>query len=350
MRESKIAIEDAVLLDNKLWFVLRDYKSLAVMDIRTKETKSYEIPSNGLYTQIKAFGSIALVGRKIYLIPHLDKVLLQFDVDSEEFVEIGMDSSIIQNKDGLFMGVGIYQNYLFIMGADVPTIIRVNTLNNNVDYITDWCQMVEPLIFDSKDAYFRKQTVIIGDKLYVPFCNANAVLEIDCNSMQSVIHSMGEEKQGYSGICFDGEAIWLSPRRNGHLIKWHLNSNQIDSMQISGLKALGNVLTYTGIIFYDKKILLLPMMRRQTLCIEQENVAELSGEYLFVQQNEKHLIFYEGNTGNLTIIDRKLDVLSEIMIDRVKVNLEKILRESKNFVIENASENIRDFINVIKKD
>ena len=350
MRESWIAIEDAVCLDNKLWFILRDYKSLGVMDIRTKETKSYVIPSNGFYTQKRAFASMALVGRKLYLIPFFNRILLQFDVDSEEFVEIGIDSNIIENKNALFMGVGIYQNYLFVMGVNVPAIIRVNTLNNNVDYLTDWCQAVERLIFDSKDAYFRKQTVIIGNKLYVPFCNANAVLEIDCNSMQSVIHSMGEEKQGYSGICFDGEAMWLSPRRNGNMVKWNLYSNQIDRIQISGLKALGNVLTYAGLIFNDKKIILLPITKRQTLCIEKENVTELSGEYSFVQQNENYIIFYERSNGKFTIIDRTLDVLSEILIDRVKVNIEKILCENQNFVVENVSGDIMDFLDVIEKD
>ena len=344
MKRNAIDIEDAVLLDNKLWFLLSDYKCLVAMDIETKETKTYTIPSSGSYTQARSYGSMALVGRRIYLIPLCDRMLFQFDVDSEEFEEIKIDSEVIENKTILFMAIGVYHKYLFVMGISVPAVLRVNTENNHIDYITDWKFTVEKQIFDSKDAYFRKQSVVIEDKLYVPFCNANAVLEIDCNTLKTVIHSMGGEKQGYSGICFDGESLWLSPRKNGSIKKWNLHINQVDAISIFGLEELGDTLTYVGIVLNRDKKILLPNMNKQDMTIEVDDVEVLKGSYVVAQDDKENTIFYERNSGIFTVIDRVSMTQTEIEIEKVDVDIEKILSESNNFTIENSAFTIWDFI------
>lgn len=348
MKKNAIGIEDAVLLDNKLWFILSDYKSLVSMDIETKETKSYTIPTEEAYVQKRAFGSMALVGRKIYLIPFYERVIMQFDADSEEFKEVEIDSRIIENKNALFLGIGMYQNYLFIMGVDVPAVLRVNTINNHIDYITNWQQEVENLIFDFNDAYFRKQSAVLNNKLFAPFCNANAVLEIDCISMKTVIHSLGEEKKGYSGICFEGSSFWLSPRKNGSMVKWDLDTKRIENIEIPEAKGMGNILTYTGIVSSNGQKLLLPITKKQTTCIEGVNVTELSGVYSFVQDDEIRIIFADKNSGILTVIERESNTQSEIEIGKVKVDIEKILYESGNTVVENEVTDVRNFIEFVQ--
>lgn len=351
MKRNAISIEDAVLLDNSLWFILSDYKNLVSIDIETKKRKSYTIPTGGSYTQKRAFASMAVVNSKIYLIPFADRTLLQFDVSSEKFEEIKIDSRIIENQSLLFMGVGVYQNYLFVMGVFAPAILRVNTVNNHVDYITDWQKNIEKLIFDFGDAYFRKQSVVLDDKLYVPFCNANAVLEIDCNSMETVIHSIGEEKQGYSGICFDGKSLWLSPRKNGSMVRWDLSSNRVDNIRIIGLEEAENKFMYIGVILSNDKICLLPSVKSQTLCEEEGKVIELKGEYSFVQSDEIKIIYYEKNKGIVTIIDRESGTQSEIEIDKVEidVNIEEVLCENYKVIIEDSVFDIGDFLRFVQK-
>ena len=125
MKSKSFEIEDAVLKEGKLWFCLSDYKCLGSMDLETKETKTYVIPTEKTYIQKKAVISMVLMGHKIYLIPFGEKVIMQFDIITEEFEKIDIDEKIVPYKKGMFFGVGKCGQYLFIMGAFVPVIFTL---------------------------------------------------------------------------------------------------------------------------------------------------------------------------------------------------------------------------------
>ena len=258
MKNNRIEIEDAVLQDGRLWFCLSDYKCLGSMDLETKETKTYVIPIENTYIQKKSFISMALMGHEIYLIPLGEKVIMQFDVITEEFEKIDIDDKIVPYKKGMFFGVGKCGKYLFIMGAFAPAILRVDTNNNHIDYITDWYQEAEKLVFDFKDIYFRRQCVVKNNKLYVPFCNANAVLELDCISMKTRVHKLGEKKQGYSGVCIEGNTLWFSPRKSGDIVTWDIVTKHINTISVPGLQNLSGECTYAGILANKNKKMLFP--------------------------------------------------------------------------------------------
>lgn len=339
MDKKHIGIEDAVRVDNQIWFCLSDYKSLVSMDIETKEQKAFTIPSDGPYMQKRAFGSMYAVGRKVYLIPFYERVIMQFDIDAEEFHRIGIDESIIEDKTHLFLGVGVYQNYLFIMGVDVPAILRLNTFNNNIDYVMDWKEKVKNLIFDSSDAYFRKQAVVIDNKLYVPFCNANAVLELNCTDLETEIHCMGAEKQGYSGICYDGSAFWLSPRNVGAVVKWEVRTHKISKMR--------DLVTapYVGIIFINGKKIMLPMVEKQIYMSNiTENIFELCGVCSFVQEDMKNILFYEPQKGWLTWIDKEGNKQLGVEVGGFTPDIDAIFREKWNVVEETREMGIHQFV------
>lgn len=345
MKKRKNKIEDAVLMDEKIWFCISCCESLFSMDIVSKEKKSFRIPSGGAYVKERAFGSMRAVGRKIYLIPFYERVIMQFDVDTETFCRIEIDSSMIENKTALFLGTGVYQNYLFIMGLDVPVILRLNTENHQIDYITDWNQKVENLIFDSSDVYFRKQSVVLDNRLYVPFCNANAVLEVDCISLKTTIHCMGEEKQGYSGICFEGSFFWLSPRKNGSIVRWNFNTEQISKIDLGGMKNREDSLSYIGIITLDSEIALLPLVEKKRGS-RKENVFELCGSYVFVQEDEKSILFFDRNTEILTLIDKENSKKTELEVGTIPVDIGSLLQE-KGDILREETVSIQQFIELI---
>lgn len=262
MSRNAIGLEDAVLVDNKIWFCLSDYKSLVSMDIRSKKNKVYTIQSEGKYDDKRAFGSVKEMGNKIYLLPYYAREIMCFDIETEKFQEIKIDAGNIERGKAFLLGTGVYQNYLFATGVDVPVILRLNTLDNHIDYITGWQQEAEKYIFNS-DIFFRKQCVVVDNRLFVPFCNANAVLEIDCITLKTVIHSMGLEKQGYSGLLSEGKLLWLSPRNGGNVVKWDIEAKKI--YQIKAARSINtiNSLTYIGIIMLQNKKLLLPIVEKK---------------------------------------------------------------------------------------
>lgn len=347
MKKNGIAVRDALVVDNKIWFCPGHYKSLCSLDMSTNERKGYVIPTEGLYTKGSMFSSMAVVGNKIYLIPLHDKVIMQFNIESKEFQRIELVPEIVGDNSELFAGVSRWGDYLFVWGARNPMILKLNTLNNQIDYIVDCKQKAQEVIFDYKDVCFRSQGVISDDKLFLPFCNANAILEVDCISMETVIHRLGEEKQGYSGICLEGKALWLSPRKKGRLVKWDLKTKKMDEIQMPGLSKAKKEYVYVGIAANNAEKILCPFWERQSVRIEDQNITELDGRVGFVRDEENYIIMAGVDNGIITVINKSANSWSEFRIGKIDVDVEKILIENNNIVVENDSIGILNFMEYI---
>lgn len=349
-----ITLVDAVKINETIWFFPYYFNRLFVMNIKTKIVKYYDIP---LFIErhggVENFSSMVYIGEKIYLIPFYAQEILQFDILSEKFTSIAIDPIWLRDKKELCMGTAVYGKYLFLMGACVPVIFRINIMDNSIDYITDWMKKVEDIIFNKEDAFFRKQNILLGNRLYIPFCNVNAVLEIDCESMETVIHKLGEEKEGYSGICFSEGNIWLSPRYHNRLTKWNIKKNSVYKIELFGHRTEEYI--YIGIIEQNgKKFLLRPTEGQEIEVDKKDNIYELKGGYDFVRESENILMYYRREKGNLIIYDKwKQDIKSiEIKIDEndLKYN-NKIFSEVETVVKENNEINSSLFLKmVIKKD
>lgn len=351
----KIAIGDAIESNNMIWFVPLHFRCLFSIDKVSKEIQSYEIPSTEPYSIESPFGSMKLIKDKIYFIPLCEKMLVCFNINKKEFKKIELDKSIIGDKKAIFMGVAEYKNCLFITGAEVPAIIRVNTENDSLDYIIDWEQKIKDLVFDYEDAYFRKQCIVLKNKLYVPFCNANAVLELNCDNLLSEIHVLGEQKQGYSGICFDGKRFWLSPRKNGDLVKWNSETGEKEYFAL-GIKENEGKLIYAGILCYKDWKVLLPFSGKDRVKYENNKIVILNGSYNFSQESDNNIIYYEAEQGVLTIIDKKTNHTSEIVI-RIKSEdfnnyliMQEYMQKSDYFIVEREEREIEQFVPLIQKE
>lgn len=316
-----IKLVDAVKMDNIVWLCPMYFSCLFAFDIyKGRVIENYRIPSSRGYSAIRSFGSIVNVGRKIYFVPFYEREVIQFEIDTKRFDKIELDERIIKDKKELFMGTGVYNQYIFMMGVSVPLIVRLDTTDNSIIYLKDWLHKVNGYIFNQKDAYFRKQSLLVDNKLFVPFCNANAVIAIDCENLDTSVYHLGDEKQGYSGICLLGEAIWLSPRSAGKIVKWNYKSGEI--FDFDGSKGRAEDISYTGIVNEQEKKLVLSGMRNgQVFEIKEENVYVMDGEYDFMQEDERVLMYYESISGALTIYDK---VQNEKKVIEVKIEKNNI--------------------------
>ncbi|MBQ7944877.1 MAG: hypothetical protein IJ326_12560 [Lachnospiraceae bacterium] len=348
-QECKVELEDAVVIEDKIWFCTSNFKCLGSINLETKKKEYFDVPSEGLYSTGRAFGSMQLVGRKIFLIPFREKAIMEFDIDTRQFYQIEIDKSIVGNEKILFLGTKLYKDYLFIMGVNVPAIIRLNTVTREIVYITDWKNKVQGLIFEHQDAYFRKQNILYEDKLYVPFCNANAILEVDCASLNTIVHKLGDEKQGYSGICREKNHVWLSPRKQGEIVKWNIKNGQIEKTYIAHRANIRNKLSYIGIICVGDEKMLLPISGREKDVYIAKNIRELEGEYSFVQENGNDIIVYEKRKGILTLFNTHFNTkdMVEIEIDKNVIDIERIVQEKNNFLLEMGGLGVRELIGIV---
>lgn len=348
----KIRVNDAIEDGRNIWFFSTNFKSIFLLDTLSKKTLCYRIPSNSTCSLNGFFSSMSLIQNKIYLIPLYERDIFCFDMDKREFKKIKINREFSEINKALFMGVANYKDYLFIMGIELPVIIRLNTRDDSIEYITQWEKNIRNLIFDRKDAYFRQQWVILDNKLFVPFCNANAVLELNCDDLDVKIHIVGKDAQGYSGISFDGKYFWLSPRKNGKLVKWNVETGAKDYFRIDENEVESEAISYAGIVCCNEEKILFPFHEeRKNIGIPSQNIIVLKGEYSFCRENNNTVIFYEAEQGVLTKINKLTHETLEIPI---QVEIKDIdffvdIKEQGYFMpMEENGMGLVQFIKVIK--
>ena len=193
--------------------------------------------------------------------------------------------------------------------------------------IRDRYDKVKPFIFNEQDAFFRRQVVTLSDKIYIPFCNANAILELDSNTLETQIHVLGKEKCGYSGICFDGKEFWCSPRtKKDYLLEWNMETGETTYTPQED-----NV--HVGIAYCGGKVKLFP-----------------ASIYTFVKHNEKGVIYFVKSQCAVFIGKEDYNEHDGIPIE---VDLSDIpIREklAKGFVNESKDISLKGVLKVLTED
>lgn len=333
----KISIADAIYENGKVWFCAQHFNGLFCIDLETKNIVQIGIFPGEAYCQERLSLSMKIVDKKIYFAPFQAKSIFIYDMESQQFSSIKIEEQYINDllHPFFFGGIEEYENYLFILPAYSPTIMRIDTKTQEVIYISDWLEKVEGKIFNRDEVFARKQGIVVGNRLLVPFCNVNAVLELDCDTLKTQIHFLGAEEEGYSGIDYDGERFWLSPRESGDL-KWCNSSfDTTGRVSIRQDKMIKEQYAYAGVLCYNNRVLVFPEVEEKWLLDEKnKNVEIVDGKYSFVKKDKNILYYYERNIAKLIVLDNKgQEIEVEAIADSAILNIPRVFAE-KSSVLE----------------
>lgn len=325
MSRVSLAIEDIVIVENNAFFFALDFNGLYSMSMTEQKVHLCgRVPWEPLAGE-RLFGSIAEVDGKIYLIPFSAHSIAVYSVETSEFTKIELKEEM-SRIDYLFMAVEKVGKDLFLFGVKVPYIVKLDTVTNKMTYLQDWHSGVAPFIFNKADAFFRRQVVTLGNKFYIPFCNANAILEFNVNTLESTIHVIGEEARGYSGICFDGENFWCSPRKKQDcLLRWNRETDE--KMYVSAEENDA----YLGIVYYNNQVK--PI---------------LGSIYNFAKYIGKDMIYFEKKGNTLVMEGEKTNKKCCISVDNAEIPLKEILM--KKIIKETKEIPLKVFIEILIHD
>lgn len=345
----KVAIGDAVIYKRKIWFNTFNFNALFCMDIGTGETVHVGKFPNETYERKRLYESMKLVGSKIYFAPFSAGTIAVYDTEQKEFGTIKLDEKQTGCGQGkpLFGGVELYGKYLYFLPVFSKAIVQIDTDSNEVIYITGWTKKVENLIFNKKDAYFRRQCVLVDNKLMIPFCNANAVLEFNCDTLDYMVYQLGTEERGYSGICYDGHYFWLPSRTSRELFRWNpqINSGEIIGLDYDGM--LPKAYAYVGVLCQEKEIVVFSSFGKEKR-IEMRDVGIVvpDGKYMFVKKEKDIWLYYRTDTGKMTLFNKEDGNKAEVAI-KVKfadINIELLSRNSKDALREGEDLDIESLV------
>ncbi|MDE6603100.1 MAG: hypothetical protein K2K90_13265 [Lachnospiraceae bacterium] len=346
--EEKIELTDALKIDEEIWLLPDYFSRLIILDTNTDRiVKYYDIPVKEGYGAVRSFSSMAFIDHKIYLIPFLEKRIVKFDMKTKSFTDIILDAKITGSQKELFWGKRVYGKYIFAMGASASVIIRLNTVDDSVEYITDWKHTIQNLTYKKELFFFGSQNVVLDGKLFVPFWNMDAVLEINCETLETTIHELKNMNSGYSGICYSEGFMWLIKRENGEVIKWNVERKEIRAVENSGMEDEKNY--YLGMVKQDTRKNLLPRKKKGRLYYsEKEGLFDVEGAYSFLQEDSFTLRYYENISGILTMYDKQANETQEIEIyvDKSFLDIDRILNTKGIRLEENRDINLVDLLKV----
>lgn len=330
-QDIEIFMEDCVVMGSKIYFFSKDWNALYVADFVTKETKLVStMPEEKIYARRLCAG-IVYYNKKLILLPMTAEKIWVFDLESNQWKGIerrnlgcGDDS-----QKEIFRAI-IYRKNLFLIGSNYPAIIRMDMLTYELEYLT------EPYTFLSSlktadQCYFRSDFCINENYLLMASCLNNYVLQVDLNSFSYKWHEVGEKGFCYSGIAWDGEYYWLSPRRGTPIVRWKMNGETKYIPLPNEFK--NKIYNFLGVQYNNGNLVFPGMQQNKTIIIKAHGHQEINvreGRYVFYRCFEKNNVVLQQTNGlvclQYTTLDKRYDMYCKIrrreLIEYLKNNLE----------------------------
>lgn len=296
-KEGVLAETETVCFNNgDLLYTDKAFNGLFRMSRERKEVSLVACFPEEKFGNERLFGSIVCNQRHIYLIPFHAKKMYSIDDDGKmdvfEMKMIELKEAVSYSKKPNFLSAHVYKDYIVMVGSSYPAIVIFDCQTKTFQYYSDWVCEVDDYT-NTDDAAFFRDTLLLGDMLFLPLCRGNAVILFDLKKRQHNFIRIGDKNKTFSGITFDGEDFWLSPRYNGEVIRWNQNKNTIieygdDSMYRTGA-------AYTGIVASGDSVYLLPMFKSPIIKINIKTgeIKKTEREYAAVRYwEEKGVLFF----------------------------------------------------------
>ncbi len=203
-----------------------DFERNGLFEVNIKTGKSIYIglfPKEEIMTS-RLHSYCEWVDNKVFFIPSAGNNISIFDVDSKEIETIEIPA--VSKKQNLgykpklkFSKAIPYSDYLWIIPATYPGIIKLDLNTHKIVAISNWLP---------NDGYMFRRAVYINENVvYAASGNNNNVLIFDLSSETGSIRKIGHMNNGIMDMCEHGEDLVMAPRTEGAVVKWNIVTNEI---------------------------------------------------------------------------------------------------------------------------
>lgn len=215
---------DCAYHDGKLFCITRDFNLLFSVDIQDGNIELVDIiPKEDILTAHLA-GAMTIWNGKLILTPGMSKKIWIYDLVSKHWEDLPV-KEYNHWGTGSISQIYEYKNKLFLIGGSYPAILCLDLEHNTCDYIEEPYKEVMTRLPEINFSYFRTHGIRLYNNLYLASCLDNFVLKFNMDTMEYQWIKVGNDKYMYSGITWDGNYFWLSPRLNTDIVKWDGKEN-----------------------------------------------------------------------------------------------------------------------------
>ncbi|MCI8292073.1 MAG: hypothetical protein HFH53_00860 [Hespellia sp.] len=301
-QDIKIFMEDCVVVNNRIYFFSKYWNALYVVDLKTKTTELVStMPEEKIWSRRLCAG-IVYYNKKLILVPMLAKKIWVFDLESNQW--LGIKRAFVTNEEvfhGEIFRAIVYQERLFLVGSNYPAIIRMDLNTYELEYLTEPYTFLRHLKIRN-ECYFRSDFCLNENRLLIASCVSNHVLSVNLDTFQFQWYEVGEKEFCYSGIAWDGENYWLSPRAGTPIIKW----DGKDGVEYISLPETFDekIYNFLGVQYQDEKLIFPGMLQDKTLTIDPYPSCKVhicEGQYSFYRCLEEGVVVFQRADGLLQL-------------------------------------------------
>jgi hypothetical protein len=353
-----LVAEDCVQVDNQLIFIARDINIIYSLDLGTGEIVIIgSIPEENVLTK-RLGAKVVHWKEELIFAPMKAKKIWIYNLKKREWHGLER-KKIEENKTDLEMFEAVlYENTLFIIGSNYPAIICLDLQTENMTYIEEPYIRLKEKKEGLADCYFRCGYVQKENYLYMASSLENLVLEFNMDTHDFNWIKVGDDKNRYSGIEWDGKNFWLAPRLNTAIVKWDGVNSATEfpltaEFQEEKNNFLGAICVHDNIVFPG----LLSPYEVVISDLEQEDISVVQGQYYFYKKINNVLVVNQDIEGKINIknlegIDREFDCC--IKKEKIKKYLENknvdiIDHLATNLERESDIFDVSDFIEQVSK-
>lgn len=299
---AKLDTESVLFIGDSIIAVAREINLIYKVNIKTRELKIVgTIPEESKYTDRLCSKVIAYKDRYIF-IPLNAKKIWFCDKEFQEWEGISMPKSEYENLSLKFSNAFIYKEVLIMIGHFFPGIMYINLLDNSTRALLEPYKELMRYQEKIKDCFTMFRYQRIDNLLYIVSSVSNHVIKWDLDKDSYESFCVGSEENRYSGILWDGNCFWLSPRMNTSIVRWDKDICK----EISMPQELQEIKHYfIGIEQQGKKIILPGCELGKTVVLSDSGIEAVSDkQYMQYIKDELGNRIMFSSSGKGKIVDK----------------------------------------------
>ncbi len=351
-----IAIEDCERIGDKLYFIDKKINLVYCMGIMTGEIVIIgSMPEEKIFSN-RLGAKIIHYNNSLYFSPMYAKKIWKYNLNTLEWT--GYERKNLPNwtnDQDMFQAV-LWHNKIFFIGSHYPAIIVFDLETDSMEYIVEpYCEIYKTA--EAKmDACFRTDYVQIGDVIYMASCVTNEVFMFNLESYEYNYIEVGNKNYSYSGIDYDGELFYLSPRKNGPIIVWD-GKKIIREISISSIYGDKDIYIFGGVVCKNNEVYFPSCFHDYSLVLENKSdynsLRAYKEKYHFYKKIDPKTYVKLNSCGCMCIDFGSKKYSYDLSIERDIIS-EWIRRNGKygeimdGYFFENESINLKDLLCVVK--
>lgn len=290
---------DAIKIGNYLFLFANYFNMLFSINLSNGEMDFLGgIPEEHIFSKGLTC-KLVYIRERIIVVPLLAKKIWIYSLKNGEWKSIEVEECKVYGRGTYFRQTIQHKGSLFFIGGHYPAILKMDFPSCKLTYLKEpFLRYTE--LEESGELYFRGDFVYKKGMVYLASGRDNTVLMYHLDTREYKWIEVGKKGNQYSGIMWDGNYYWLSPRKNTPIVKWDGYGSVVE-YEIPEEKRVNDI-AYAGIIKKNNQIIIpaLSGSGADTITLNNDGIMEFSKkEYIFYKETEKGDFIAQDSDGQI---------------------------------------------------